>query len=89
MPAEDGKGSLLDKARALSEGKRADRIRCTIGKLLLAHPDLAPEIQELMDAARDEHLSYAVAAETLSAAVNDKVDGQTISRHQRHRCRCS
>ena len=89
MGAEDPKGSLLAQARARQEGKRA--VRCTIGKILAAHPDLAAEMNELMDAASDDNddLTYASAALTLSAAVNDKVDGQTISRHQRGRCACS
>jgi len=84
--AEDkGSPSLLELAREGMVTKKA--VRCTIGQLLRTSP-LASQIQELMDAA-PESVSYATAAETLSTAVDSKIDGQTISRHQRKRCACS
>lgn len=88
MAAEEaGSPSLLEQARSRATAKK--RVRCSIGLMLAAHTDLAPQIQELMDNAGSDGLSYAVAAETLSGAINQKIDGQTISRHQRKRCACS
>ena len=87
MPAEEGTVSLLERARAV---KSARRSTCTLAKLLTAHPDLG--INELLANSGDGHgegIPYSVAASVISEAVGQKIDGQTLSRHQRGRCACS
>jgi hypothetical protein len=81
--------SLLDLALSKRRGPPS---RCTIARVLSTHPDLAPQITELLDNSGEgngQGLSYTVSADTLSAAVKEKIDGHTISRHNRRRCACS
>ena len=79
--------SLLEQARAV---KSAKGTQCTISKLL-SSTDPALELDKLIANAGDgngEAIPYSVAASVISKAVGQKVDGQTISRHNRRRCNC-
>ena len=85
--AEDAKPSLLDRARAAKSAKGS---KCTMAKLLATHPNLG--LDELLANSGDgngEAIPYSVAAAVISEAVSQKIDGQTISRHNRRRCACS
>ena len=88
MAAEDAKPSLLEQARARVASRQS--ARCSIAKLLAARPDLADEMQALIRAAAnaDDEMTYDVAAEIISEAVDEKVVAQTISRHYRRKCAC-
>lgn len=88
MQTEDSPRSLLDLAR---DRKTIKGSKCSIGKLLLsADPSLdLPALLDNSGDGRGEGIPYAVAASVLSEAIGQKVDGQTISRHNRRRCACS
>ena len=85
--AEDKPVSLLDRARIERSAKGS---KCTIGKLLASHPNIG--LDELLANAGDgngEAIPYSVAASVISEAVSQKIEGQTVSRHNRRRCACS
>ena len=83
---EDKPVSLLERARIAQTAKSS---KCSMAKLLATHPNIG--LEELLANCGDsgEGIPYSVAAAVVSEAVGQKIEGQTISRHNRRRCTCS